>query len=556
MSILKIAFQLIGSLALLLYGMKMLSEGIQKGTSDSLHRFFKLMTNNRLAALLTGALITAVIQSSSAATVMTVSFVNGGLMTLQQSIGVIFGANIGTTVTAWIVAIFGFKFNIAAIAVPVFGIGYILRCFKKLRKESAGEALMGFGMLFIGLGLLSKSIPEFNPQNIAFLSTLPKGSILSICIGVFSGLVLTVIIHSSSAATAIILTMCHKGLLQWEFAAAMILGSNIGTTIDTVLASIGARINARRAALVHVLFNVSGSILAIAFFRPLLFLVDFVTPGSVESALTAHIAMLHTLFNTINALLFLPFTKRIAILTEKLIKPKPGDIPEDYKLEFIEVGNSVGARNSAEYHIMQVEKEISDMISIAVDMFSRIQNGFENRTEHFITEHFDFIKKREEYADRMQEQLSAYLHKCMELPLSGRQRNNINAMLHIVDEIENITDDCYSTAIHLKRSIEKRMKFDPQDMDRLHPYTNLVKQVLTFVNENINKPLSRDGFKAAQDLEDRIDMFRKNLKKVARKRLEEGADVKTELLYIDMVRDIEKIGDRAYSISEALSKTK
>lgn len=556
MHILKTAFQLIGSLALLLYGMKMLSEGIQKGTGDSLHRFFKLMTNNRFAALLTGAFITAVIQSSSAATVMTVSFVNGGLMTLQQSVGVIFGANIGTTVTAWIVAIFGFKFNIAAIAVPVFGIGYVLRYFKKIRKESAGEALMGFGMLFIGLGLLANGFPALNVQSIAFLSKLPEGSILSIFIGVFSGLALTVIIHSSSAATAIILTMCHKRLLPWEFAAAMILGSNIGTTIDTVLASIGTRINARRAALVHVLFNVSGSILAIAFFRPLLFAVDFVTPGSVESALTAHIAMLHTLFNTINALLFLPFTKQIAALTEKIITPKLGDIPEDYKLDFIEAGNAVGARNSAEYHIMQVEKEISDMISIAVDMFSRIQNGFENRTEHFITEHLDFIKKREEYADQMQEQLSAYLHKCMELPLSARQRNNINAMLHIVDEIENITDDCYSTAIHLKRSIEKRMKFDQKDMARLHPYTDLVEQLLTFVNENINRPLSPAGFKSAQKLEDRIDMFRKNLKKVARKRLEEGADVKTELLYIDMVRGIEKIGDRAYSISEALSKTK
>ena len=556
MFIAKTVFQLIGSLGLLLYGMKMLSDGIQKGTGDNLHRFFKFMTNNRFAALLTGAFITAVIQSSSAATVMTVSFVNGGLMTLQQSVGVIFGANIGTTVTAWIVAVFGFQFNISAIAVPVFGVGYVLRYFGKIRKESAGEALMGFGMLFVGLEMLAKSIPPLDIQNIAFLSTLPDGSILSIFAGVFSGLILTLIIHSSSAATAIILTMCHKNLLRWEFAAAMILGSNIGTTVDTVLASVGTRVNARRAALVHVLFNVSGSVLAIAFFKPLLTVVDFVTPGSVQSALTAHIAMLHTMFNTITALLFLPFTGHIAAFTEKIIKPKPHDIPEDYKLDFIAPAGAVDGKNSIEYHIIQVEKEISDMILIAVDMFSRIRTGFENRTEDFITEHLDFIKHREEYADKMQEQLSHYLYKCMELPLTARQCGNITAMLHIVDEIENITDDCYSTAIHLKRSIEKRMKFEQKDMDRLHPYVDLVEQLLNFVNANINRPLSKEGFKEAQELEDRIDMFRKNLKKVARKRLEEGADVKTELLYIDMVRDMEKIGDRAYSISEALSQTK
>lgn len=537
---------------MLLYGMKMLSDGIQKSTGDSLHRFFKFMTNNRLAALFTGFFITAIVQSSSAATVMTVSFVNGGLMTLQQSVGVIFGANIGTTITAWIVAIFGFKFNISAFAVPVFGIGYFLRYFRKLRKESIGEALMGFGMLFIGLELLSKGIPPINADNIAFLNTFPAGSVWSVLIGVFSGLVLTLILHSSSASTAIILTMCHNGLLQWEFAAAMVLGSNIGTTIDTVLASIGTRVNARRAALIHVLFNVLGSVFAIIFFKPLLSAVDFITPGSVTSALTAHIAMLHTLFNTIIALLFLPFTSQIAAFTEKIIKPRPDDVPEDYKLDFI----SVGAKKSAEYHIIQVEKEISDMIALAIEMFGRIRIGFENRTENFITDHIDFIKSREEYADQMQEQLSKYLYNCMELPITGRQRNNINAMLHIVDEIENITDDCYSTAIHLKRSIEKRMKFDKEDMDRLIPYVDLVEQLLNFVNANINRPLSHERFEQARELEDKIDMFRKNLKKVARKRLEEGAEVKAELLYIDIVRNIEKVGDRAYSISEALAQTK
>ena len=449
MRIISVIFQLAGSLALLMYGMKMLGEGIQKSAGNSLHRFLTVMTSNRFAAVFTGCFITMIIQSSGATTVMVVSFVNAGLITLQQSVGVIFGANIGTTVTAWIVALFGFQFNIAAAAIPVFGVGYLIKYVRKIKKESAGEALMGFGLLFLGLDFLSALSP--GADNAAVLNVFQNGGTVSILLGMLGGLLITAIIHSSSAATAVILTLCRNGVLHWEFAAAMVLGCNIGSTIDAVLASMGTKANARRAALVHVLFNVAGSILAFIFFRPLLALVDFITPGTVMQTLPSHVAMLHTLFNVLSTLLFLPFTSQIALLTEKLIKTEPNEIPGEYRLDFI----SSGIKESVEPHIIRAEKEISDMIMLAIAMFARIREGFSDRTERFISQQMEFIKDREVYADQMQEQLSLYLYKCTELPVTERQRNNLAAMLHIVDEIENITDDCRSIAIHLKRSIEK-----------------------------------------------------------------------------------------------------
>lgn len=548
MHIISILFQLIGSLGLLLYGMTVVSEGIQKSAGQSLHRVLGMITNNRFIAVLTGLFITLIIQSSSATTVMVVSFVNAGLLTLTQSVGIIFGANIGTTVTAWIVALFGFKYNITALAIPLFGIGYILKYTKKIRKENIGEAFMGLGLLFLGLKLLSQVIPSFSAENVDFLVKLQGTGTISIFLGVISGILITILLHSSSAATAIILTMSFNGLLQWEFAAAMVLGSNIGTTIDAVLASIGTKVNARRAALIHVLFNVTGTFLAVIFLHPLLALVDIITPGTISSSITTHIAMLHTVFNIINTLLFLPFTKPLAQLTVKLIQPRENDIPENYRFDFI----SVGGKDSVEAHFIQVEKEIADMIAIAINMFNRIRSGFSERNQKFINENFQFLKTREDYTDQMQEQISNYLIKCSELPLTERQKSNTTAMLHIVDEIENITDECWTLAIHLKRSIDKKMKFSKSDMEGLKPYIDLVQQLLNFVSKYINQPLSQIEMNSAQQLENQIDLFRKNLKKRARKRLEKGADVKTELLYIDIVRVLEKIGDYAFSISEGL----
>lgn len=552
MNIISIIFQLIGSLGFLLHGMKLMSDGIQKSAGKSLHRILGLMTSNRFFAVLTGLFITMIIQSSGATTVMVVSFVNAGLLTLTQSVGVIFGANIGTTITAWIVAIFGFKFNISAIAIPIFGIGFLFTFFKKIRKENIGEALMGFGLLFLGLDLLSSTIPTLDANNISFLTAFTGKGFLSVIIGVVAGMLITVLLHSSSASTAIILAMSFNRLLPWEFAASMVLGSNIGSTIDAIIAALGTKVNARRAALVHVLFNVTGTILAVIFLNPLLTLVDWIVPGTVMESITIHIAMLHTIFNIVNTILFLPFVNQIAALTEKIITPKADETLDVYKLDFI----SVGVKDNPESYIIQAEKEIEDMANMAINMFEEIRKGFSDRTENFIVEYADKLAKEEDYADQMQEQISNYLVKCSHLPVTEKQRNNISSMLRIVDDIESMTDDCFSLALLLKRSIDKNMEFKAKDLERLQPYIDLVHSFLNFIKTNINKPLSKEQLKEASVIEEEIDEFRKNLKKVARKRLEEGADVRTELLYIDLVRHIEKIGDHAFSISEALAQTR
>lgn len=552
MTVISAIFQLIGSLGLLLYGMKMMSDGVQKSAGQSLHRILGLMTSNRFFAMLTGMCVTMIIQSSGATTVMVVSFVNAGLMTLTQSIGVIFGANIGTTITAWIVAIFGFKFNISAVAIPIFGIGFFLTTLKKFKKHNVGEALMGFGMLFLGLDMLSNAIPTMDATSVSFLGIFTDKGFLGIIVGVVAGILITVLLHSSSASTAIILTLSFNRILTWEFAAAMVLGSNIGSTIDAILASIGSKVNARRTALVHVLFNISGTILALFFFKPLLALVDIIVPGDVYDSITINIATLHTIFNLICTCLFLPFTTQIAHLTEKIIKPKKDETPDTYKLEFIESG----MKENTEAYLIRAEKEISDMTGIAFGMFKKIRSCLLDKEQTNITEMVEPLAKTEDYADQMQEQLSRFLVQCSQLPVNEIQRNNISLQLRIVDDLESLTDDCYSIILLLQRSIDKNMTFADEDMDRLQPYINLADQFLEFICAHMNKSLNAEELKIASDLENQIDLFRKNLKKVARKRLESGADVKTELLYIDLVRNIEKIGDRAFSISEALSQTK
>jgi len=550
-NILYIFFQLLGALGFLLYGMKLMSDGIQKSAGKSLHRVLGLMTGNRFFAMLTGMFITMLIQSSGATTVMVVSFVNAGLLSLTQSVGIIFGANIGTTITAWIVAFFGFNFKISVMAIPVFGIGYLLTNLKKLKKQNVGEALMGFGLLFLGLDLLSKSIPTLDASNVGFLAAWTDMGVISIVIGIIAGMAITVLLHSSSASTAIILTMSHNGLLPWTFAASMVLGSNIGSTIDAVIAAWGTKVNARRAALIHVMFNVTGTVLASIFLHPLLILVDALVPGPVDEHITYHIAMLHTVFNVINTMIFLPFAGQIAALAERIIKPKDDETSEVYKLDFVETG----AKENAAAYIIRAEKEIEDMTGVVIRMFDRIAKGFSQRSMEFVETQMGPLTQEEDYADQMQEQLTNYLVRCSQLPMSDKLKNNVSVMLRIVDDLENMTDDCYTMGLLLQRSIEKEMIFAEEDMVRLHPYIDLARRFLDFIRVNINQHLNEEQLSVAQVLEDQIDLMRKNLKKLARKRLESGANVKAELLYIDLVRNVEKIGDRAFSISEALAQT-
>ncbi len=545
MNVIQPVLELIGSLGLLLYGMKLMSDGIQKSSGEKLQRALAVLTGNRFASLLTGLVVTMIIQSSGATTVMVVTFVNSGLMTLAQSVGVVFGANIGTTITAWIVSIFGFNFKISAFAIPVFGIGYFCSIIRKGRYRNWSEALMGFGMLFLGLSGLSA---VFTPEQLGWLFTVQGDGPLAILIGFVIGILITALLHSSSAFSAIVITMAFNGLINWEMAAAMTLGSNVGSTIDAVLASLGTNADARRSALIHVMFNVFGTVLALIFFHPFLDLVMVLTPGGQHSNIAIRISMLHTVFKTLSTVILLPLQNPLIALTKKIIKDDPEKTSNVYKLEF----TGLLSKDSVTTHIMQAEKAIADMTDVVTDMFDKIQIGVTKRNNDFIEKYGEASELAEDYADQMHEQITHYLIKCESLQVTEKQLNHISNMIQIVDELENMSDSCYGTIMLISRSIEKKMKFQSEDMERLLPYIELARQFLQFIRININKQLTPEKLELARELEDGIDAFRKDLKKVARKRLEGGADVKAELLYIDIVRTIEHIGDNCFNISEIL----
>lgn len=545
MNVIQPILELIGSLGFLLYGMKLMSDGIQQSAGEKLQRALSVLTGNRFMSLITGLVVTMIIQSSGATTVMVVTFVNAGLMTLTQSVGVIFGANIGTTITAWIVAIFGFNFKISAFAIPLFGLGYFISILKKGAYKNWASAIMGFGLLFFGLSGLSD---VFTPEQLGWLFKIQGTGPLAILTGFIIGILITALLHSSSAFSAIVITMAFNGLINWEMAAAMTLGSNVGSTIDAILASLGANADARRSALIHVMFNVFGTVLALIFFHPFLDLVMMLTPGGQHSNIAIRISMLHTVFKTLSTLILLPLQNPLVLLTKKIIKDDPETTSNVYKLEF----TGLLAKDSVAAHIIQAEKAIADMTDVVTDMFDKIQIGVTKRNNDFIEKYGEASELAEDYADQMHEQITHYLIKCESLQVTEKQLNHISNMIQIVDELENMSDSCYGTIMLIKRSIEKKMKFQTEDMERLLPYIELARQFLQFIRININKQLTPEKLELARELEDGIDAFRKDLKKVARKRLEGGADVKSELLYIDIVRTIEHIGDNCFNISEIL----
>ncbi|WP_407428705.1 Na/Pi cotransporter family protein [Treponema sp.] len=547
-NILMTIFNIAGSLCLLLFGMKLMSDGIQKSAGEKLQAALGFMTKNRFLGLLTGCLLTMLIQSSGATTVMVVSFVNAGLITLSQSVAVIFGANIGTTVTAWIVALFGFDFKISALAIPIFAVGYILSIVRKRRHENIGLALMGFSLLFIALGWLSDAV-SLSASGMGFLTSVQKIKFWSYPIAVLIGIAITALIHSSSAMTAIVITMAYNGVLTWEFSAALVIGSNIGSTVDSVMAAFGSKTNARRASLIHVLFNCATALLALIFLPYLTRLVDFITPGKAEATITYHIAMLHTLFNVFGTLIFLPFTNQLAHLTEILIKEKKEEIPENYSLPFPELA----AHESATIPLMEVRLEIQHMADRTVEMFDRVQIGFTN-AKKFCEKHYENLIKEEALLDRMQEELTAYLLRCQNLSLSDIQMKSINSMLGIVTELEELSDQCLTMGVFISRIEEKKVVLKESDKEKLLPYIELVRQLLYFVYRHIGQKLSAEQHEFAHTLENQIDEERINLKKLARTRLETGANVKAELLYIDIVRKIEKMGDSCFAIAGRLTE--
>ncbi|MDR2101390.1 MAG: Na/Pi cotransporter family protein [Treponema sp.] len=551
-------FRIAGSLGLFLYGMKVMSDGIQQTAGSRLQAVLGFITGNRFVAVFTGFVVTAIIQSSSATTVMVVSFVNAGLLTLTQAIGIIMGANIGTTITAWIVSLVGFTLNLSVLALPAVGLGFVMS-FIKWKRRDLGEIILGFGLLFLGLDFLTRSMPGVSDNILSFVSSISGLGFFSTLIGTGIGLVLTLLTHSSSASTAIMLTMAHNGIINYHIAAAMILGANIGTTIDAALAAIGTKTAARQAALVHVLFNVIGTLWALVLFEPLISLVDLLTPGAMTGlGITSHLAMFHTIFNVLNTLVFLPFVKPFARLVSFIIRDnvKAGSLRlgGPYRLAYV----SGSIQDTPEFNILRAEKEIRDMAGLASSMYGEFRAILNAARENPITGEqvqtlVEDLKQRENFADEMREELTRFLIECTRQKLNYRSERHVSQLLRIIADLEDMTDDCYAVSIILARSVKKDRLFKKKEMEALVPYMGLVADFLLFVQDHLGQHLTAEQAAYAEDLEQQIDKSRGKLRKLGRKRIEAGENVKTELLFIDLVRQIERLGEYCYNIAEALS---
>lgn len=536
----------VGALCLLLFGMNMLSDGIQKGAGGNLQKMLGKITGNRFTAVLTGIGVTAIIQSSGATTVMVVSFVNAEILTLPQAIGVIFGANIGTTVTAWIVSFFGFSFSISALAIPLFGVGFILKYFKKLKIHNFADCFMGFALLFMGLGLLKDTL-SLSPSSVAFLQKFDTIGVWGLLFGVFIGAFVTALIHSSSAMTAIVLTMAANGSLTWELSAAIVLGSNIGSTIDAVMSSFGATVNARRTALVHVGFNVAGTVIALLIFKPFLALVDMIVPGLPFENITTHIAMLHTIFNICVTLIFIPFVNQIANLATKIIKDDKSLENEHYKLPAILPFSHV----SADLYSFQIQKEIVKMSIKVMEMFDSITNAMTNKKN--IESENAIINSTENYIDEMNESITSFLQKCSRMPTANsKDRQDFERLMQITDNLENLSDECSSIMHTMVKFFTRYEESDvDEQINRTKEISDYLEEVRLFYEQvciYLTTDISSDEKLQAEHIEQKIDDKKKQLRRLSRRRIENGGNVKTELNYIDLVRKIEKAGDCVFGI--------
>ena len=551
--------RLIGSLALFLYGMKIMSEGLQKFAGDSLRRILTAMTTNRVTGVLTGVLITALIQSSSATTVMVVSFVNAGLLTLTQSIGVIMGANIGTTVTAWLISALGFKVDIAAFALPLLAFALPLFFSGKSSRKSIGEFVFGFAFLFMGLQSLKANAPDLgaNPEMLAFVQNYTDMGFFSIILFLFIGAILTMIVQASAATMAITLIMCANGWIDYHLGVALVLGENIGTTITANLAALTGNTQARRAALAHLVFNVFGVMWVLVLFYPFTNAVSwFVTHVMKVSdpavAVSFKLAAFHTAFNISNTFIMIWFVSLIEKTVCTLIKPKVED--EEYRLRYI----TGGMLSTAELSILQAHKEISLFAERTACMFNRVKELFYEKNVETFLKTYSRIEKYENISDRMEIEIANYLTEVSEGRLSSESKEEIRIMLRAVSEIESIADSCNNLARSIKRRNEFKSEFTEEQNKHLDHMFELVSGALNRMNLILHKPeLVHDDINPSYNIENEINNYRNQLKS---RNIE---DINNKLYqyqdgvyYMDMVSESEKLGDYVLNVVQAVIEKK
>ncbi len=555
---------LLGSLGLFLYGMTLMSEALQKVAGDKLRNILAAMTSNSVSRILTGLFITAVIQSSSATTVMVVSFVNAGLLSLVQSIGVIMGANIGTTFTAWLISLLGFKADIAILAIPLIGFGFAFMMCKAKKKKSIGELIIGFALLFLGLSFLKDSVPDLqsSPEVLAFLQQWTNYGFGSILMFVLIGTILTIVLQSSSATMALTLVMCNNGWIPFEMGAAMVLGENIGTTITANIAASVANVSARRAAMAHSVFNVFGVVWVLVLFHPFLAIVSKIIMGmgldnplvagaSPNSTLYA-ISMVHTLFNICNTLILVWFTNQIAQLVTKIIKNKNDE--EVFRLQYIHGG----MLSTSELSLNQAKEEIVHYADICRRQYVYAKSAI-NETD---PEKFDALYKKlehyEQVTDRIELEIAKFLNEVKDGVISDESGRRIQAMYKIISELESVGDSGFNIARILQRRNIHNMKFDEQMIKKLNYMIELLERGFDAMIFNLKKGYTQiNDIANAQDIETDINEYRNNLKEEHLLNLENKTyNYLTGVYYMDLVNECEHVGDFMINISEAIMEIK
>jgi len=540
-----ILFGFIGGLGLFLYGMKLMSEGLQKTAGSSLKTIIEKFTSNRVIGVLVGTLVTVIIQSSSATTVMVVSFVNAGLMNLFQALSIVLGANIGTTITAQLIA-----FKITKFALPAIGLGVAMALFSKdAKKRYYGEIILGFGLLFFGLTTMKHAfIPLKEAKEFAdlfvYLSVNPVAAAAA-------GALLTVIVQSSSATIGITIAMASTGLLDFHAAAALVLGENIGTTITANLAAIGGSRTAKQAAFGHFLFNVIGVAYMLVFLNVLIHFIDIYTPGNVDFVaadgtkpyIARHVANLHTTFNIINMVIFLPFIHLLARLCEKIIKSE-----NPSKNQLLRLNANMAKTPSIA--IAQAKKEVELMSKLPIEMIKIVQLSYKQNNSKLKQ-----IKEIESRLDAMNHEFSSFLTLLTQQNISERTSHTINDLTHVIHNLEKIGDHSENIARFKDKMVKKGLSFSDEANDEIDRMMDVVVEFTERTIHFYNNPESIDMLDT--DAEDLIDSMRKKAKNNHMKRLSAGScSINTGIIFVDIINNLEKIGDHVYNIAQVMMYSK
>lgn len=567
---------LIGALGMFLYGMNTMSSGLQKAAGEKLRNFLAAMTSNPVKGVLTGLGITAIIQSSSATTVMVVGFVNAGLLTLTQAVGVIMGANIGTTVTAWLISLLGFKMDISVLSIPLMAVGFICSMSKKSRTKNIGEFIIGFALLFLGLSFMKESVPdlETHPEVLSFISRWTGFGFGSVLIFLAFGTLLTLVLQSSSATVALTLIMLNMGWIPFEMAAAMVLGENIGTTITANIAAAVGNAQAKRAAIAHTLFNITGVIWALALFKPFLaFIGKIITllgypdptttsfvgelGGEQTEASTAAlygISMLHTMFNLINTCILIWFIPWIVKAVMWIIKSPSKPEEENFKLKYINAGHVA----TAEMAIEQAMKEIVHFAEISRKGLGYVKSAINEQDPEKFEEYRQKLVKYEEISDRIEYEIASFMNSLSKEDISGDSKAQIRSMYKIISELESLGDSGEAISRILSRKNAHGKVFDKEEIRTLTLMTDRVDKAYEVMIANLNAGYgSLKDISNAYDAEQDINEMRNNLREEEIVNIEhDGKNYQTSVYYMDILSELETMGDFMINVSQALVKSR